>query len=134
MNPGEVWCEKKLREGHIRLTSENEVQVYHKQHQRWITKIPEQRKGRWKYKVGPGRHSVYKNRLVWMLTQKQSVPVGCCVDHINGDKRDDRPENLQLHSQVESDRQGSTVQVDKNFLQICQWFEAKLDKQDGEQR
>ncbi|GIZ51736.1 HNH endonuclease signature motif containing protein [Noviherbaspirillum aridicola] len=38
----------------------------------------------------------FEHRLIWMLTNRQHIPPDMDVDHINRNKRDNRPENLRL--------------------------------------
>ena len=55
--------------------------------------------------LGGGRRCTTLGRAVWMMANRQLVPEGFAVDHVNRDKTDNRPENLQLLEFSENSRQ-----------------------------
>jgi hypothetical protein len=66
---------------------------------------------------------VYRNRLVWMFLHRRLVPEGQFVDHINGDREDDRPENLRLMEAGESHRLGYGEMTHDAYMECVRFFE-----------
>lgn len=123
MNLGESFCLELLKQGLIRLVSSGtEIEVYHRGHRKWITKIPNHWKGRARYQFASNRSTVYANRLIWMLVHQRPIPDDCVVDHIDGDRSNDSPANLRLMPLTESHRQGNGVQADNILQQLSRWF------------
>lgn len=101
------------------------VQVLHQADGRIYIKIPQQHpvSGRYRFQFGSGRWPVYRNRLVWMITNKKPVPEGFIVDHVDGNRFNDNPENLQLMLNCESHKQGQAIQQDETLDYLCRWFD-----------
>jgi hypothetical protein len=53
---------------------------------------------------------IFRNRLVWMWANNQTIPPGYVVDHEDCDSLNDHPDNLKLMPKAESDRQGNAIQ------------------------
>ena len=56
--------------------------------------------------------NVYEHRHVWSEAHGE-IPEGMTIDHINGNKRDNRLENLQLLTQAENSRRAYRGSVSK---------------------
>jgi len=66
---------------------------------------------RYNFRVnGYAQRLIYRNKLAWMSTHKTIVPDGFVVDHVDGNSLNDHPSNLQLHTKLESLRQGNDAQ------------------------
>jgi hypothetical protein len=54
--------------------------------------------GRYRYNIGIGKaqRTIQRNKLHWMIANRQLVPQGIDVDHRDRDKTNDEPDNLQL--------------------------------------
>jgi hypothetical protein len=52
------------------------------------------------------QRTIYLNRLVWLWTRREVVPNGFVIDHADEVCTNDWPDNLQLMTVEESDRQG----------------------------
>lgn len=115
----------KIQTGFLRLR-DGQVEHYHFKKKHWIVKKPNQHpeSGRWRFAFGNGnRTSVYRNRIIWMLANKQEIPDTHFVDHIDGDRLNDDPGNLKLMLKEESHRQGNKRQTDPILGMLCRWFE-----------
>jgi len=58
---------------------------------------------------GRTRHKVFAHRVVWMLSAKQDIPPAMQVNHKNGDRKDRRPENLEMVTNAENVRHSFRV-------------------------
>jgi len=123
VSPGEQWCLTKILKDELRFSEDGELQIFHNAHKRWITKIAQLWRGRWRYSVGSRRSVVYKNRLLYLVLSREEIPDDCFVDHINENRQDDRQDNLQLHTRLESHQQGNRAQTQQTIYQLCTWFE-----------
>lgn len=47
------------------------------------------------FTVGDKRYSVYAHRIVWMVAKRSDIPPGLEINHKNGVRHDNRPENLE---------------------------------------
>lgn len=99
------------------------VRIYHRGHKRFVLKKPDQhpRDGRFRFRFGRKRRTVYRNRLVWMIINRRMPPER--VDHKNDDRLDDRPENLGKHTAYQSARQGFDVQTVKALEECLAYFD-----------
>jgi len=124
--PSEVeqYCLNRIKLFLLRLEGRS-VYYYHCRRRRWSKKVPNIYKGRTRYQFKyDGRVGVvYANRLVWMLIHRRAIPDECRVDHIDGNRRNDSPDNLRLMSTEDSNRQGSEVTTDNKLGKLCRWFD-----------
>lgn len=125
LSKGEAWCFNKIKSGQLKMLPSLVIQVLHKTDGRTYTKIPDQHpvSGRYRFRFGSGRWVVYRNRLVWMITNKKPIPEGFFVDHIDGNRFNDNSENLQLMPKSESHKQGQAIQQDETLDSLCRWFD-----------
>jgi len=116
---------KRARDGLLRLVDGVEVEYFHLCHKQWKRKIPDQHPltGRYRFRFGPRRLTVYRNRLIWILTHLCEVPDGQVVDHVDGDPLNDHPSNLCLMDLVDSHQQGYNKTVEKTFRECMDFFE-----------
>lgn len=52
--------------------------------------------------VGNVRYTAPAHRIVWMVANRRPIPSGLDVNHRNGTKDDNRPENLELATRAEN--------------------------------
>lgn len=91
----------------------------------WKTKTPNLVNGiryRYQFRFGYGRYRIYAARLVYLLRTKKIIPVGVRIDHKDGNSLNDDPSNLQIHSDSESNRQGSQVAADLMLSYLREYF------------
>ena len=127
VSPAEELLFKRIETGHIKFGPDGAVKLYHYSHRKWIEKKPNQHpvSGRWRFMFSDGkggRTNVYRNRLVWMIANKQRIPNDCFVDHEDGNRQNDDPSNLKLMKKSDSHGQGNEVLVQKTFHQLWRWF------------
>lgn len=114
----------KIECGHLRLR-DGVVEHYETRRRIWHAKKsnPHPVSGRARYVFGKNRTSVYANRLIWMIVNKRPIPDGCVVDHKDGDRKNDRPDNLSIMNRGDSDLQGNDVSTRASLDRLCRWFE-----------
>lgn len=78
--------------------------------------------GRWRYNIrmGSGQRTIQRNRLHWMLTQKQLIPDGADVDHKDHDKQNDDPGNLTIRGFLENRSDNWSF---ANFQNVADFFD-----------
>jgi hypothetical protein len=125
MNKGEIWCLNKIKSGLLVMTDNLTIKVQHETNGRIYTKIPDQHplSGRHRFRFGSGRWTVYRNRLVWMIIHKEPIHPEFVVDHKDGNRLNDQPDNLQLMPKSESHQQGNSIQTSDVFDSLCRWFD-----------
>ena len=91
--------------------------VWREKHPSWN---PE--KGRYRFHFQIGRHKtvVSRSRVLYLLLNRDAPEV---VDHRNGDRTDDHPDNLGPHNRAESDRQGRDFQLARMGELVGNWFD-----------
>ncbi len=127
MNRAEELILIRIQHNHIRLRN-GRVEYYHYKNRRWYAKVPNAHpksgRMRFMFSAGDGKRTVvYQNRLVWMIANRRPIPDDCFVDHADGDRLNDSPENLMLMEKSESHAQGQHVQQSQNLKMLCDWFE-----------
>jgi hypothetical protein len=127
MSPAEELLFLRMKQGFLKLGESGQVRMYHFIHRRWIEKKPNQHplSGRWRFMFpngSGGRTTVYRNRLVWMLANGRKIPDDCFVDHEDGDRLNDHPDNLKLMRKADSHSQGNGEQERINFHRLWKWF------------
>ncbi len=131
MSQVEDYCLERIQKGLLRFgIGDDTIQYFHTQRRKWYTKNPRQHpiSGQWCYsfqvsKTDKRRSTVYKNRLTWMIMNKQQIPEAFIVDHIDGNNQNDLPNNLQLMRLKESHQQGNTFQLDRVLWELSRWFQ-----------
>jgi hypothetical protein len=113
--------------GELRLIDGQHVEYYHRRRRRWYRKVPHQhpKSGRWRFAFGENhcRSPVYRNRLIWMLVHRAAIPIGCFVDHEDGNRLNDHPDNLKLVTAGESHQQGNGIQAYNRSREVCHFFD-----------
>lgn len=126
MNRGEKLLLDRGKAGLAKLRQVEGIYVvcmFHIHKRAWKEKATRLNQGRMCLSVN--NTTVYLNRAIWLLHNLEEIPVGAKVDHINQDKLDDRPDNLQLHTTLESAKQGHQIQQDKTLKELCDWFDVQ---------
>jgi len=120
-------CWKLIQQGLLRLVGETTVEYYHSGRRRWYEKKPNQHpiSGRWRFMFSYGkgkRSTVYRNRLIWMLANRAPIPSGMFIDHVDGQRENDRANNLRLSDSSTSHQQGNEFQMDMVAEYLSRWF------------
>lgn len=99
--------------------------TYHGSHRRWITKKPDRHpiSGRYRFRLGRKRRTIYRNKLVWLYFKRTLVPPGHHIDHIDNDNTNDHPTNLRLLSSSENCRGGYDTQMDDYLASWQEFFD-----------
>ena len=125
MSPGETYCLDRIQKFLLRH-QDGVIAYWHLGRGQWYDKVPNQHpeSGRYRFSFNSptGNSTVYRNRLIWMITHRRAVPDGFDIDHVNGNRLDDHPDNLQLMTQLESRQQGQQFSVDKTLNEVGRWF------------
>jgi len=77
--------------------------------------------------INSRRRTIYRNKLIWMLTHKKVVPNGYDIDHKDGINTNDSPNNLQLRISGENRADNTT----NAFKECVDFFNRCLAKQYG---
>lgn len=128
MSPIENECLDLIRKGLLFVAEDGSVHLKHPGRNQEFVKVQHWNRGRARFCFsfrgkGLKQGMVYRNRLVWMLTHKQPIPDTCHIDHVDGDKTNDSPDNLALMGITESHQQGNDVQAGSVFAALCRFFE-----------
>ena len=101
------------------------VSYKHRRNNRWYQKKPDYHpvSGRARFRFGPKRLTVYRNRIVWMYFNRRAIPDGYVVDHIDLDCKNDAPNNLRVQCANGSHKQGNDIQSDKVLEMLCDYFD-----------
>ena len=100
------------------------VLKWHHRNRRWylLAKTRHQKSGRYRYniRIGKRQRLIYANKLHWMLTHQQTVPIGYDIDHIDHDRYNDDPANLRLRG---SQANQSDNWSDGQFAEVANFFD-----------
>lgn len=122
--PHEAEILARILAGKIRL-KDNTVEYLCPNTRQWKRKNVQYVKARARYVFHLSNRRVagiYSNRLLWMLSSQEAIPEGFNVDHIDGDRTNDRVENLRLQSSGESSSQGNNRLVERKLEALGRWF------------
>lgn len=125
VSKAEQHCIELMKLKRIRLSSQEEVEVYHPLWKRWITKkqVINPTTGRARYKFCNGSSHIPAARLHFMLKTGKPIPKGYFIDHIDGNKNNDKPSNLQLMTHSDSHKQGTALINESILNRLCRWFQ-----------
>jgi len=68
----------------------------------------------------------YEHHVVWWTNTGRTVPPGCEVHHKNGQKRDNRFENLELLTSDEHKAHHSRNREIPDVIVVCAWCESEF--------
>lgn len=104
---------------------DGDIYYWHMTYNRWKKKKRSyDRNGRAQYRFNrASKRTIGANRLIWMVHNKR-IPEGV-IDHIDENRFNDDPSNLQEMSYEDSNKQGYRIQQEKTLASLCSWFENK---------
>lgn len=85
------------------------------------TRHPKNGRYRYNIRVGKAQRTIQRNRLHWMIANRQVPPDGIDVDHIDRDKTNDDPDNLRLRGIP--DNRGDNWSVTA-YVEVADFFES----------
>ncbi len=116
-----------VADGRLRIDRDTlQVEVWHRSHKRWHVKKEDYHpiSGRARYRIDTPdvkRATVYKNRLVFLYFGGKVAQGN--VDHKDGDRTNDRPNNLGDQLPDDSAGQGQRVWLRMAVAEACNWFD-----------
>ena len=125
MSETEAYCLERILKRLLRFTTTGQVEYFHLGRRRWYVKQPHRHpdSGRFRFHFKETNGTVYRNRLHWMIENRQPIPVTHFVDHIDENRHNDEVGNLRLMKVGESHAQGLNIQIDATLEMLRRWFQ-----------
>ena len=110
----------RLRDGKLERSKPNSKE-------KWVVVNSKSKNSLTYYTVGFKGRSVFYHIIVWVLSTGETIPEGLQIDHINGNRIDNRFENLRLVTQ----RENQQNKKDHRDGKLCG---SSLDRRSGKYR